>query len=81
MAKQNETSSSGTGSDKNVFATFVDYLTESKAEIKKVTWPTKKEAKVTSIAVLALVTVMAIFLGIVDLGMTKIVALILSIGV
>ncbi len=67
-----------TASGDNVFTTFRDYLTESRAEIKKVTWPTKKEARVTSIAVLVLVAVMSLFLGLVDLGWTKIVELILS---
>lgn len=81
MAKQNEMSSSGTSGIKGAIATFADYLTESRAEIRKVTWPTKKEARVTSIAVLVLVVIMAVFLGLVDLGMTKIVALILSTGV
>ncbi len=75
-AKQsNDANSAASG---NVFTTFRDYLTESRAEIKKVTWPTKKEARVTSIAVLVLVAVMSLFLGLVDLGWTKIVELILS---
>lgn len=60
---------------------LADYFEESKAEIKKVTWPTKKEAKMTSIAVLILVVVMSLFLGVVDLGLTKIVELILTPGV
>lgn len=76
--KQNSDASSSSGGSGSAFETFRDYLTESKAEIKKVTWPTKKEARVTSIAVLVLVVVMAIFLGVVDLGMTKIIELILS---
>jgi preprotein translocase, SecE subunit, bacterial len=67
-----------TASSDNAFVRFREYLTESKAEIKKVTWPTKKEARVTSIAVLILVVVMSIFLGVVDLGWTKIIELILS---
>ena len=75
-AKQNDAPSAS--SSGNVFTTFRDYLTESRAEIKKVTWPTKKEARVTSIAVLVLVAVMSVFLGLVDLGWTKIVELILS---
>ncbi len=75
-AKQsNETSSASSG---NILTTFRDYLVESRAEIKKVTWPTKKEARVTSIAVLVLVAIMAVFLGLVDLGWTKIIELILS---
>ena len=75
-----ESTSSASQGSGNVFTAFRDYLTESRVEIKKVTWPTKKEARVTSIAVIILVVVMAIFLGLVDLGMTKIVELILSSG-
>ena len=76
VAKQNnETSSAEKG---NVFTTFRDYLVESRAEIKKVTWPTKKEARVTSIAVLILVVIMSVFLGLVDLGWMKIIEFILS---
>ena len=78
--KHNEVTSSASEGRENVFTTLRDYLTESRAEIKKVTWPTRKEARVTSIAVLVLVVVMAIFLGVVDLGMTKIIELILSSG-
>ena len=76
-AKQVETS--GT-SEQSAIERFRDYLTESKAEIRKVTWPTKQETKVTSLAVVVLVIVMAIFLGLVDLGFTKLVAFILSPG-
>ena len=75
-AKQsNEASTAESG---NVFTNFRDYLVESRAEIKKVTWPTKKEARVTSLAVLVLVVIMSIFLGLVDLAWTKIIELILS---
>lgn len=76
-AKQSNEVSSASG-DGTVFTRFRDYLVESRAEIKKVTWPTKKEARVTSIAVLILVAVMSVFLGLVDLGWTKVIKLILS---
>ena len=76
-AKQSNEATSAAGST-NVFTTFRDYLVESRAEIKKVTWPTKKEARVTSIAVLILVAVMSVFLGLVDLGWAKVIELILS---
>ena len=79
-AKQTNEASSGTAGNAGVIERFRDYLTEARAELKKVTWPTKKEARVTSIAVLVLVAVMSIFLGIVDLGMMKIVNLILNMG-
>lgn len=78
MAAKQRSEISSAGGSTNVFVTFRDYLTESRAEIKKVTWPTKKEARVTSLAVLVLVAVMSIFLGLVDLGWAKIIELILS---
>jgi preprotein translocase subunit SecE len=56
------------------------FFEESKAELKKVTWPTKKEIRVTTIAVLILVTVMSIFLGIMDFGLVKAVEAITSLG-
>ena len=59
-------------------AAFKEYLEESKAEIKKVVWPTRKETVATCIAVLALVAVMAVYLGLVDLGLTHLVKYILS---
>ncbi|MBG0778177.1 MAG: preprotein translocase subunit SecE [Desulfovibrionaceae bacterium] len=59
-------------------AQLKDFFEESKVELKKVTWPTRKETTTTSIAVLVLVVVMSLFLGIVDLGLSKLVELILS---
>jgi preprotein translocase subunit SecE len=56
------------------------YFEESKAELKKVTWPTKAEVRVTTFAVLILVVVMSIFLGLVDFGLVNLVKLITSIG-
>jgi preprotein translocase subunit SecE len=56
------------------------FYEDSKAELKKVTWPNKKEIRVTTIAVLILVTVMSIFLGIMDFGLVKAVEAITSLG-
>lgn len=50
-----------------------DFFEESKAELKKVTWPTQKEVKATAIAVLILVVVMSLFLGVVDALLSKLV--------
>lgn len=57
---------------------FKNYLELSKAEIRKVTWPTAKETRTTSLVVLAFVVVMAIFLGVVDLGLSKLISFILA---
>ncbi|MDR2893489.1 MAG: preprotein translocase subunit SecE [Deltaproteobacteria bacterium] len=56
------------------------FFEESRVELKKVTWPTKKEIRVTTFAVLIMVTVMSIFLGTLDLFLVKVVEAITSIG-
>lgn len=60
---------------------LVKYCEDARTELGKVSWPTRKEVRVTSIAVLILVVVMSIFLGIADLILSKIMESILSIGV
>jgi len=61
----------------NVFLRFATYVEESRAELKKVNWPTLKETRRASIVVLLFVTAMAIILGLVDLGLSTIIQLIL----
>ncbi len=56
------------------------FLEESRIELKKVTWPTRKEIKVTTFAVLILVVIMSIFLGTLDLLLVNVVEAITSIG-
>lgn len=57
---------------------FKEYLVLSRAELRKVSWPNWKETRATSLVVLAFVAVMAIMLGLVDLGLSSLVRLILS---
>jgi len=45
---------------------FSNYLTESVAEMKKVTWPTKKETYNYTLLVIGISIGTAIFLGILD---------------
>ena len=59
-------------------AEFSQYLRESRLELKKVVWPTRKEVLATTLAVLALVSVMCLYLGLVDFGLSKLMQLILS---
>jgi preprotein translocase subunit SecE len=49
------------------------FLAEAKVELKKVTWPTRKELLSTTAVVIILVLLVAFFLGIVDLGLVKII--------
>ncbi len=57
---------------------LVQFFEESKVEIKKVVWPTRKETITTCVAVLVVSVVIAIYLGIVDLALSKAVEAILS---
>ena len=49
------------------------FLAEVKAEVKKVTWPTRAEALGGTAVVVVVVLVMALFLGVVDAILSKIV--------
>jgi preprotein translocase subunit SecE len=59
-------------------AQLKDFFEQSKVELKKVTWPTRKEVTTTGIAVLVLVVVMSIFLGVVDVILSKLIEVILT---
>jgi preprotein translocase subunit SecE len=50
-----------------------EFLTNVVVEVKKVTWPSKKEAIGGTMVVLVLVFIMAIYLGLVDTILSKIV--------
>jgi preprotein translocase subunit SecE len=54
------------------------FLTGSKVELKKVTWPTPKQTLASTSVVIIVVIIVSTFLGIVDFGLTKIVKLILG---
>ena len=54
-----------------------DFLQESKIELKKVTWPTRKETMATTSVVLVVVLFIAAFLGIVDLALGKVIGYLL----
>lgn len=66
------------GSQPGVFVRFFDYVEACKNELRKVTWPSVKETRKATIAVLAFVTIMAIILGLIDLGLSNLVKTILS---
>ncbi|MBU1611988.1 MAG: preprotein translocase subunit SecE [Proteobacteria bacterium] len=57
---------------------LLDFFEESKVEIKKVVWPSRKETIATSVAVLIFTLVVTLFLGLVDGGLSWLVNVILS---
>ena len=55
-----------------------EFLEQAKAELKKVTWPSRKETLTTSVAVIVLVVIISLFLGLADFSLTKLIKLVLS---
>jgi len=60
------------------FTAAKEFFEQSKVELKKVTWPTRQDTVRTGIAVLIFSVIMAIYLGVVDMALSRLVALILS---
>lgn len=63
---------------KKYFSMAVQFLKESKSELKKVTWPAPKDTVATTGVVIVLVLIVSVFLGMVDLGLTRIIRLVLG---
>ena len=61
-----------------VVDTVRQFLREVRAELGKVTWPSRKDTIASTSVVLVIVILIAAFLGIVDLGLSKIMRLVLS---
>ena len=56
-----------------MFTRALEFLAEVKAEVDKVTWPSRREALGGTAVVLVVVLLMATFLGIIDAILSKIV--------
>ena len=54
-----------------MFSKAIGFLNEVRAEVKKVTWPSRKEAMGGTAVVVFVVLVMALFLGVVDAILSK----------
>jgi len=50
-----------------------DFLSEVKVEVKKVTWPSRKDAMGGTMVVMVVVLIIAVFLGIIDTILSKII--------
>jgi preprotein translocase subunit SecE len=61
------------GEDRGLVEKISDFLQEFKTEMKKVTWPSRKETGGTTAVVIVVVMVIVVFLGVVDFALGKIV--------
>ncbi|MGD0022842.1 MAG: preprotein translocase subunit SecE [Smithellaceae bacterium] len=63
---------------KRIFQKVMQFLNEAKTELKKVTWPSPKQTLASTSVVIIIVFIVAIYLGIVDYVLAKLVKLILG---
>ncbi len=56
----------------------LQFLREVKVELKKVAWPSRKQATGSTIVVILLVLLVSFFLGLVDIGLSSLIKVVLS---
>ena len=61
-----------------MFERLKNYLIETKVELKKVTWPSRKQTLGSTLVVIILVMIISLFLGVVDVGLSGIIRVVLQ---
>ena len=62
----------------NMIQRAMIFLREVRVELKKVTWPTRKQTAGSTVVVIILVFILAAFLGLVDISLSKLVQVVLA---
>jgi preprotein translocase subunit SecE len=62
----------------NFIDATIQFLREVKVELKKVTWPSRKQTIGSTVVVLALVVLISLFLGVVDIGLSQLIKFVLQ---
>ena len=55
----------------------MQFLREVRIELNKVAWPTRQQTMASTVVVIILVMIISLFLGLVDMGLSKIVEVLL----
>lgn len=63
---------------KGLFEKTKQFLKEVRVELKKISWPLKKETVASTSVVLIIVVIVASFLGLVDMALSRIIKIILG---
>ena len=71
--KRSEKKKQGRKSIGSYVSVATTFLRESRVELKKVKWPTRKELLASTAMVIFLVLIAALFLGVIDFGLIKII--------
>ena len=61
----------------NFIQSTVQFLREVKIELKKVTWPSRKQTIGSTVVVIALIILISLFLGSVDIGLSSLIRVVL----
>ncbi len=61
----------------SIFAKVVQFLKEALAELKKVTWLSRKEVIASTIVVIILVMIIALYVGVIDFVLARILGVLL----
>jgi preprotein translocase subunit SecE len=61
-----------------MFEKAKQFIKEVKSELKKVVWPTRKDTIASTSVVVILVLIIALFLGLVDFGLSRVIRIILG---
>ncbi len=56
----------------------LQFLREVRVELKKVTWPSRKQAIGSTVVVLILTMIISLFLGVVDVGLSSLIRVVLN---
>ena len=56
----------------------LQFLREVKVELKKVVWPSRKQTIGSTVVVLILVVILSVFLGMVDIGLSSLIRVVLK---
>ena len=63
--------------EKNFLDKSIQFLREVKIELKKVTWPSRKQTMGSTLVVIILVMIISLFLGLVDFSLSKLIQVVL----
>lgn len=64
--------------EKNFIDKAIQFLREVKVELKKVTWPSRKQTMGSTVVVLVIVVIISLFLGVVDAGLSGLIRAVLQ---
>ncbi|RJQ68833.1 MAG: preprotein translocase subunit SecE [Desulfobacteraceae bacterium] len=65
------------GAEPGFLQKSIQFLREVKIELKKVTWPSRKQTMGSTVVVIILVMIISLFLGLVDFGLSSLIRVVL----